>query len=249
MPIPFSLNPKFWGLKGIERERAEARYTLSGEALERKLLDIDYPAPRSPEIDILFRRCSNMLDLKWNRITQIEYDRNLLALDCPNKRSIEYRQGLLDIRFEHGEIEEYEYDNLTLRLAHRNHESVGYRLEKAAIDLKHERLTQDEYDKEIASINQEPWVKVIEAGLIYDPDEGNRMSFRLDWNEFFVQDLMNHGYRGNSQEEIVDLWFNDTCREIFNPDPEYLGLDEDGPSSPTGTTTRRSNEGDSTEYS
>jgi len=39
--IPFGLNPKSWFLKGKDKERAKAKYELSGIALDKKLADID----------------------------------------------------------------------------------------------------------------------------------------------------------------------------------------------------------------
>jgi len=40
--------------------------------------------------------------------------------------------------------------------------------------------------------------------------------FELDWNDAFVENLKVHGYQGNSQEEIVDRWFQTLCNTIGN---------------------------------
>ena len=41
------------------------------------------------------------------------------------------------------------------------------------------------------------------------------MLFRsLDWNEYFVLMLTKNGYRGTTEEEIVDQWFNELCKTI-----------------------------------
>ena len=57
-----------------------------------------------------------------------------------------------------------------------------------------------------------PWVKVIEVH--FDKDNPQRGYFELDWNDDFVGLLGEAGYAGQTNEEIVDLWFNDLCRSI-----------------------------------
>ena len=38
--------------------------------------------------------------------------------------------------------------------------------------------------------------------------------FELDWNEYFVLQLRTEGYQGETDESVVDLWFQDLCRNI-----------------------------------
>jgi len=57
-----------------------------------------------------------------------------------------------------------------------------------------------------------PWVKVIEVH--FDKENPGRGYFELDWNDDFVGLLGEAGYAGDSNEAIVDLWFNDLCRSI-----------------------------------
>ena len=38
--------------------------------------------------------------------------------------------------------------------------------------------------------------------------------FELDWNEYFVVQLRGAGYTGDSDEAIVDQWFNELCRNV-----------------------------------
>ena len=38
--------------------------------------------------------------------------------------------------------------------------------------------------------------------------------FELDWNEYFVLQLRSNGYQGDTDESIVDQWFQDLCRNI-----------------------------------
>jgi hypothetical protein len=38
--------------------------------------------------------------------------------------------------------------------------------------------------------------------------------FELDWNEYFVLQLKEAGYKGDSEEMIVDSWFGELCRNV-----------------------------------
>ena len=62
--------------------------------------------------------------------------------------------------------------------------------------------------------SEEPMVKVIK--LHVQPENPRNGFFELDWNDEFVNMLTQHGYQGDSQEEIVDRWFQTLCRTIGN---------------------------------
>ena len=69
-----------------------------------------------------------------------------------------------------------------------------------------------EQEQETKETAKGPWVKVIEVH--FDKDNPQRGYFELDWNEDFVGLLGEAGYAGQTDEQIVDLWFNDLCRSI-----------------------------------
>ena len=62
--------------------------------------------------------------------------------------------------------------------------------------------------------SEEPMVKVLNMNV--NPDNPRNGFFELDWNDEFVNMLTQHGYTGESQEEIVDKWFQTLCRTIGN---------------------------------
>ena len=68
--------------------------------------------------------------------------------------------------------------------------------------------------KKKTSKNNEPWVKVLNMNV--NQDNPRNGFFELDWNDAFVENLKVHGYQGNSQEEIVDRWFQTLCNTIGN---------------------------------
>lgn len=66
--------------------------------------------------------------------------------------------------------------------------------------------------KERATQNKEPWVAVLETHV--NKDNIRNGFFELDWNEYFVLQLRGAGYKGASDEEIVNQWFTELCRNV-----------------------------------
>lgn len=71
-------------------------------------------------------------------------------------------------------------------------------------------------EKELATARGEPFVRVVEVQLDKtNPGDGY---FELEWNNLFVRRLMEAGYSGATEEEIVDQWFTALCRNIADSD-------------------------------
>lgn len=79
--------------------------------------------------------------------------------------------------------------------------------------------------KDQANEKKEPWVTVLQTHV--NPENPRNGFFELDWNEHFVLMLRNNGYTGTSEEEIVDQWFSDLCREVGSEE-NVPGLDRRG---------------------
>lgn len=95
-----------------------------------------------------------------------------------------------------------------------------------AIKLKHEEISQAAYDKAVATIKKEPWVNVVKMGV--NPTNVAAGFFELDWNEEFIAMLHENEYVGQSDEEVVNKWFNDVCRTVLiqeKADQDY-GLEQ-----------------------
>jgi len=58
----------------------------------------------------------------------------------------------------------------------------------------------------------EPRVDVLKFD--FDPQNPRLGSIELDWNKEFIELLIKSGYTGNTEDEIVDKWFNDICKMI-----------------------------------
>ena len=82
---------------------------------------------------------------------------------------------------------------------------------KAEASREAERLAKLS-PKERATENKEPYVEVLDTHV--NKENVRNGFFELDWNEYFVLQLREAGYTGDSEEAIVDKWFQDLCRNI-----------------------------------
>jgi len=79
-------------------------------------------------------------------------------------------------------------------------------------EQKRLRLLQEE--KKAATKAKKPWVAVLNTHVNHHDIKNG--FFELDWNNEFVNMLQQSGYQGQSEEEIVDRWFQTLCRTIGN---------------------------------
>jgi hypothetical protein len=72
--------------------------------------------------------------------------------------------------------------------------------------------------KELATKNEQPWVDVLETHI--DTKNLRNGFFELDWNEYFVLQLIKEGYgsEGDPEEAVVDRWFRTLCTDVANED-------------------------------
>jgi cell division protein YceG involved in septum cleavage len=68
-------------------------------------------------------------------------------------------------------------------------------------------------EKEDATAKGEPWVAVLDTQL--NPDNIKNGFFELDWNNQFIEELLDAGYTGETNEEIVDGWFKTIAVQIL----------------------------------
>ena len=83
--------------------------------------------------------------------------------------------------------------------------------EKVA-EAEQKLVEKNKTPKEIATENKEPWVAVLDTHV--NKDNIRNGFFELDWNEYFVLQLRTAGYTGDSDEEVVDKWFSELCRNL-----------------------------------
>ena len=75
--------------------------------------------------------------------------------------------------------------------------------------------------KAAATKRNEPWVNVLDMQV--NEENIRNGFFELDWNEFFIQELVKNGYgtMSDPEEEIVDRWFRDIVYNMLQEE----GLD------------------------
>tara|TARA_B100000886_G_scaffold31768_1_gene19849 strand:- start:1139 stop:1516 length:378 start_codon:yes stop_codon:yes gene_type:complete len=66
--------------------------------------------------------------------------------------------------------------------------------------------------KKIATKNKEPYIEVV--GLDIDAENPVQGAFELDWNKYFVDELRTKGFVGDTDEDVVDQWFNQVCKNV-----------------------------------
>jgi len=69
--------------------------------------------------------------------------------------------------------------------------------------------------KEEATAKGEPYVAILKVDV--DPNNIGNGSFELDWNDKFLINLVKQGYKikpDDTDNEIVDRWFQTVCRNI-----------------------------------
>lgn len=74
-------------------------------------------------------------------------------------------------------------------------------------------------EKEQATKAGKPWVGVLDTHV--NKENIKNGFFELDWNNEFIEQLLDAGYKGESNEQIVDAWFRTIARNILQEE----GLD------------------------
>jgi hypothetical protein len=86
-------------------------------------------------------------------------------------------------------------------------------IEKTQEEIRRESL---EAEKEAANKAGEPWVAVLDTQV--NPDNIRNGFFELDWNNEFIEQLLDAGYKGETQEQIVDAWFRTIVMQMLDED-------------------------------
>ena len=93
---------------------------------------------------------------------------------------------------------------------------TGITAREKALEAEEIRIVEEEMKllkkkdpKEYATRRREPWVNVIDVKV--NEENVRNGFFELDWNEYFIAQLIQAGYGvdNDPEEEIVDRWFRD----------------------------------------
>jgi hypothetical protein len=86
---------------------------------------------------------------------------------------------------------------------------------KSPEDVRRDAL---DAEKALATKNKEPWVAVLDTQV--NPDNIKNGFFELDWNNEFIEQLLDAGYSGETNEQIVDQWFRTIVSQMLEDEGE-----------------------------
>ena len=93
--------------------------------------------------------------------------------------------------------------------------------EKAALEAESDKKLKAKDPKAYATKKGEPWVNVLDMKV--NEDNIRNGFFELDWNDKFIESLLDNGYgsEGDEPEMVVDRWFKDIVYNMLQEE----GLD------------------------
>lgn len=92
--------------------------------------------------------------------------------------------------------------------------------ETVNLSSEEQRRAVLEKEKEQATKDGKAWVAVLDTKV--NPENIRNGFFELDWNNEFIEQLLDAGYKGETQEEIVDSWFKTIAQQLLDSE----GLDK-----------------------
>jgi hypothetical protein len=91
--------------------------------------------------------------------------------------------------------------------------------EQKRIEDESNALLKKKDPKALATKRKEPWVNVLDMQV--NGDNIRNGFFELDWNKYFIEELIENGYgtEADKEEEIVDRWFRDIVYNMLQEEP------------------------------
>jgi len=86
-----------------------------------------------------------------------------------------------------------------------------------------ERRSVLEREKEEATKAGKAWVAVLDTQV--NPDNIKNGFFELDWNNQFIEELLDAGYSGETNEAIVDAWFKSIVIQMLEEEGQSTDRD------------------------
>lgn len=232
----FWLNPKHWLLSGRDLEIARARAACDGSyEAEIKLAEVSIENPvaremRKLEIAFSHGKISSLeleaknieltvldpkerairlakLNLIHKTISEYEYQKQMLELDLTG---YELDKAVADLDLKHGKLTEEQHFERQLEID--GLPEMEKQIMRARRAFKLGEITELECSKRIATYKGEPWVEVLSMDI--NSENVGEGSFSLDWNSHFVEKLHDAGYLAPTEEQTVQLWFNEICKNI-----------------------------------
>lgn len=120
------------------------------------------------------------------------------------RKTDEYQLNKLRIEKEYGKITQLEYDTHTAEILHKNSSAKERELAMLEVQLKNGLIEKVDYICQVKELEGEPYAAIhLEYG---DQDGEEVMVMDVKHNHCFVKMLLNKGFEGATEEEIVDNW-------------------------------------------
>lgn len=245
--LSFRFLPASWGLVGDAYEEAEAHYTLAGEDLDRRLLQIrhrhepDVLKKKNLDLDLRYNKIDPyryalaMVDLTadpadhWKHCLEIDvrfnklspYEAAVKVVEHDHKPGLEYDLAKLAVDVQFGKLTPYDGAIKTIDLTH----EPGLERDLAVLEADHKfgHIEKKVYEKRCATMKSEPWVAFLDSG--FDLNEGlDGVFFELDWNPQWIDFLRLHGYIGHTEEQVVEDWFSDVCKSYSQAEVASMAM-------------------------
>ena len=96
-------------------------------------------------------------------------------------------------------------------------------LKEVAPTQEEQRRAVLEREKEEATKAGKAWVAVLDTQV--NPENIKNGFFELDWNNQFIEELLDAGYSGETAEAIVDAWFKSIVVQMLEEEGEATDRD------------------------
>ena len=96
-------------------------------------------------------------------------------------------------------------------------------LEEIAPTTEEQRRAVLDKEKEEATKAVKAWVAVLDTQV--NPENIKNGFFELDWNNQFIEELLDAGYSGETNEAIVDSWFKSIVVQMLEEEGESTDRD------------------------
>jgi len=157
---------------------------------------------------------------KMRDVAQAEYEldgedleRRLVEINLQGLNEKQVKLLQLELDYKYRKITEEQLDRSKLELNAEGKDAKGLELAGLDLDKKYGKITESEYENKKATVIDEPYVRV--ARIVTDPADPAFGGIVLDWNKAFVVHLESHGYGPfPTDEETVNEWFNELCKNI-----------------------------------
>ena len=85
------------------------------------------------------------------------------------------------------------------------------------------KTTIKKNNKKSSKKSEEPIVKVLNLNV--NPENPRNGFFELDWNNQFIEELLDAGYSGETSEAIVDSWFRSIVIQMLEEEGQSIDRD------------------------